>query len=125
MVIRDSISLCINISNMENKKIQLRAYPKSWVSGDVKEYVLEYRIVPKELNWFKRIFFNHWHSIHCAIWDGVYKLTIKGPGQLNDYKLEFKTEGDIKAFEKDQQRKAERKRKELEAERKRKGRIFY
>lgn len=110
---------------MENKKIQLRAYPKFWMNGDVRGYVLEYRIVPKELNWFKRKFFNHWHSIHCAVWDSVYELKIKNPSQLNDYKLKFKTEGDIKAFENDQQRKAIRKHKELEAERKRKGRIFY
>lgn len=110
---------------MENKKIQLRAYPKFWVDCDVKEYVLEYRIVPKELNWFRRKFFNPWHSIHCAIWDGIFELTIKDPSQLNDYKLKFKTELDIEAFEKDQQRKANSKRKELEVERKRKGRIFY
>ena len=110
---------------MENKKIQLRAYPKFWINGDVKEYVLEYRIVPKELNWFKRKFFNHWHSISCAVWDNVCKLTIKNPSQLNDYKLKFKTELDIEAFENDQQRKASRKHEKLEAERKRKGRIFY
>lgn len=110
---------------MENKKIQLRAYPKFGIDGDVNEYVLEYRIVPKELNWFKRKFFNHWHSIHRAVWDSVYELKIKNPSQLNDYKLKFKTEEDIEAFENDQQRKANRKHEELEAERKRKGRIFY
>ena len=110
---------------MENKKIQLRAYPKFWIDGDVEGYVLEYRIVPKELNWFKRKFFNHWHSIRYAVWDSVYELKIKNPSQLNEYKLKFKTEGDIEAFEKDQQRKANRKHEELEAERKHKGRIFY
>ena len=102
---------------MENKKIQLRAYPKFWIDGDVEEYVLEYRIVPKEFNWFKRKFFNHWHSIRCADWDSVYELTIKNQSQLNDYKLKFKTEWDIEAFENDQQRKANRKRKG--------SRIFY
>lgn len=110
---------------MENKKIQLRAYPRFWPDGDIQEYVLEYRIVPKELNWFKRKFFNHWHSIRCAIWDGIFELTIKEPDQLKDYKLKFKTEGDIEAFENDQQRKANRKHAELESERKRKARIFY
>lgn len=106
---------------MENKKIQLRAYPIYWLDGDedVKEYALEYRIVPKELNWFKRIFFNHWHSIHCAIWDSMYELTIDDPSQLMDYKLMFKTEMDIETFENDQQRKANRKHEELIAERKR------
>lgn len=112
---------------MENKKIQLRAYLKFWYDGGFKEYVIEYRIVPKELNWFRRKFFNPWHIIrcHCAICDSIYELTINDPGQLNYYKLKFKTERDIEAFENDQQRKANRKYEKLKAERKRKGRIFY
>ena len=112
---------------MGNKKIQLRAYPKFWMNGDVKEYVLEYRIVPKELNWFKRKFFNHWHIIHCAAcYSGnIHELTINNQSKLYEYKHKFKTEWDIEAFENDQQIKANRKLAELESERKRKARIFY
>ena len=107
-----------------SKKIQLRACPNFWATGNIRCYTVEYRIDPKELNWFRRIF-NFWFTIKHAVYDDTFNLTIKDPNEFGYYKSKFKTEKDIIDFENTEQIKANLKRKELKAERKLKDIILY
>ena len=107
-----------------SKRIQLRACPNYWVTGDIRSYTIEYRINPKELNWFRRIF-NSWSTIGHAVGDNMFSLTIDNRKQFEYYKSKFKTEEDIIDFENTEQIKANLKHEELESERKLKDIILY